>query len=153
MRYFDLKRHWTHRIKPHLTDAKLNEILVSDFGMYAYGRWGKRFEVGQVTQDYESYDWGIEHRGPWPRYWRYVKQSACHWLVNFNLRLARLVEPGRAWRILTSDEHSTVWDGDQTLFEFNYLAFGIPPDECFRLANGKELKPGREKWVHLAERL
>ena len=40
-----------------------------------------------------------------------MKHAACHWLVNFALELAQLVEPDRKWRIITSDKHSTVWDG------------------------------------------
>jgi hypothetical protein len=45
-------------------------------------------------------------------------------------------------RILTSEEHSTVWDGKDTLFEFNYLALGISAKECFARANGEELLLG-----------
>lgn len=152
MQYYDLKRHWTRRIEPRLADAKLNAILVRDFNKFTYGRWREPFTLGQHPRDFESCDWSWDHSGPQPRFWRYVKHSACHWLVNFNLRLAQLVEPGRPWRILTSADHSTVWDGDRTLFDFNFLAMGIPPEECFALANGKELRPGREMGVYLAER-
>ena len=64
---------------------------------------------------------------------------------DFNLKLATLVEPQQRWRIVTSAEHSTVWDGAETLFEFNFLAFGKPADECFKLAfeNGIVLPPGK----------
>lgn len=72
--------------------------------------------------------------------------------MNFNLRLAQLVEPGRPWRILTGDARSTVRDGGRTLFEFTHLALSIPADECYRLANGRELKPGQELWVYLASK-
>ena len=74
--------------------------------------------------------------------------AACHWLVNFNLKLATLVEPGRKWRILTSDHHSTVWDGHDTLFDFNYSALGISPKECFLRANTKELAPRQQLRVY-----
>jgi hypothetical protein len=30
-----------------------------------------------------------------PRFWQYVKHGACHWLVNFGLRLAMLAAPAR----------------------------------------------------------
>ncbi len=119
--------------------------------MYTYGRWRKRIKPGLFPRDYESCDWSRDHRGIEPRFWRYVKPSACHWLVNFNLRLAQLAEPKRPWRILTSDEHSTVWDGDGTLFDLNYLAMGIHADECFARANGKVYETGREMRVYLAE--
>ncbi len=74
--------------------------------------------------------------------WKYTKHAACHWLVNFNLKLATLSEPKHTWRILTSPLHSTVWNGEDILFEFNFKAFGVKADECFELANQTELLPG-----------
>ena len=70
--------------------------------------------------------------------------------------MAMLAEPRRPWRIITSDQHSTVWDGERMLFEFNFQAFGIPADECFACAtdpqaNPKELKPGEEQKVGYPE--
>jgi hypothetical protein len=37
------------------------------------------------------------------------------------------------------------WDGEDTLFEFNFLAFDIPPKECFELAYEHEVKPGQHR--------
>jgi hypothetical protein len=108
VRYFDLRRHWTRRIEPHLADPELNRILVRDFNRFTHGRWGKRFTAGMYPEEFESCDWRIDKRPPYPRFWRYVKHGACHWLANFALRLAMLAEPERPWRILTSDAHSTV---------------------------------------------
>jgi hypothetical protein len=62
-----------------------------------------------------------------------------------------LVEPEQPWRIITSEKHSTVWDGGDTLFEFNFQAFGIDPNECFETSFEKELKPGKYLRVYLAE--
>jgi hypothetical protein len=95
MRYDDLQRHWTRRIEPHLDDSSLNAILVRDFHKFTFGRWRKRFTPGQYPRQFESCNWDWGHKGPEPRYWRYVKHAACHWLVNFNLRLAQLAEPAR----------------------------------------------------------
>ena len=150
MRYYDIKRHWTNRIEPHLADAKLNAILVRDFNLFTQGMWGKPFNPGQFPRDFESCDWDWDHRGPEPRFWKYVKHAACHWLVNFNHRLAQLAEPGREWRIVSSGDHSTVWDGSQSLFDLNFVALGVSPDECFRLANDRHLEPGKKLKVHLA---
>lgn len=144
MRYYDLQRHWPRRIAPHLTDKRLNAVLVRDFNKFTTGNWNTPFTRGQFPRDFEICDWSWEHRGREPRYWRYVKHGACHWLVNFNLRLAQLVEPNRGWRVVTSDAHSTVWDGKGTLFEFNSLALGVPADECFEMADFVHLKPGKE---------
>jgi hypothetical protein len=151
MRYYDLSRNWTRKIMPHLGEKKLNEILVRDFNKFTYGRWQQRFGRGEFPRDYETCDWDIGYRGRRPRYWAYVKQAACHWLVNFNLRLAELAEPRRSWRILTSDRHSTVWDGDRTLFDLNYSAFRIPPQECFEAAHVRELPVGKYRRCGLAE--
>lgn len=100
-----------------------------------------------------SCDWQFAHRGRPPAFWAYTKHSACHWLASFALELAMATLPRRSWRILTSDQHSTVWDGEATLFDLNFCAMGIPPDECFRLARerGRELKPGKHLRVHFAE--
>ena len=103
-------------------------------------RWGERFRLGQYPADFESCDWSCGVRGRHPRYFQYVKHGACHWLVNFNLTLAQLVEPKKEWRIVTSLIHSSVWDGEHTLFDLNGLAlFNGDAPECFVLA---ALAPG-----------
>jgi hypothetical protein len=150
MKYYDLKKNW-HRVKPHLGDKKLNDILVRDFNKFTFGRWGKKFTHGDLPCEFESCHWDWEHRGRRPAFWQYVKHAACHWLVNFALRLAMLVEPNRLWRIITSQEHSTVWDGGDTLFDFNFQAFGIEPNECFEVAFERELKPGKHLPVYFAD--
>jgi len=153
MLYYDLQRHWTKKIEQHLANKQLNDILVRDMNKLSFGRWRKPFVHGQYPRETESCDWDVDHKGPAPRYWKYTKHGACHWLVNFNLKLARLVEPQRRWRIVTSVDHSTVWDGAKTLFEFNFLAFGIPAQECFDLAfqDGTVLRPGKYRRTYFPE--
>src|SRR5438270_729454 len=116
MRYYDVPGNWTKRIVPHLGDRRLNEVLVRDFNKYTYGRYRKPFTRGMYPCEFDHSPWLSGHRGTRPRYWLYVAYRACHWLVNFNLRLATLAEPDRRWRIITSPDHSTVWDGNWTLF-------------------------------------
>jgi hypothetical protein len=143
MRFYDLKRHWTRRVEPHLGDEGLNCILVRDFDKYTFGRWRKRFLPGMYPAEFETCDWNCGHRGPQPRFWRYVKHAACHWLVNFALRLATLASPARPWRVVTSWEHSTVWDGRTTLFDLQYSAFGVTPERCWEAVSvGEVLAPG-----------
>jgi hypothetical protein len=133
MKYYDLKKNWRH-VKRHLADKELNAVLVADFNKFTFGSWKQEFTSGQFPSDFETSDWDRGHRGRRPAFWKYTKAGACHWLVNFNLRLACLVMPTRPWRIITSEKHSTVWDTDETIFEFNYQAFGIDPARCFSLA-------------------
>jgi hypothetical protein len=151
IRYYDIPGKWTKRIQPHLGDEHLNQIIIRDFNKYTYGRWRRKFMPGMFPADFESCLWDISHRGRKPRYWRYVKHAACHWLVNFNLRLAQLAEPSHPWRILTSQDHSTVWDGDAILFDMNFLALGVAPDEAFTLASEKELPIGKQLRTYFAE--
>jgi hypothetical protein len=144
VKYYDLNKNWSKRIRPHLGDPLLNEVLVRDLNKYTTGLWGTPFTAGMYPEDVENVDWRWRHRGREPRFWKYVKHGACHWTCNFSLRLAMLSEPGRPWRIITSEEHSTVWDGQETLFEFALLALGVDAGEAFQLAQkgGIELPVG-----------
>lgn len=145
LKYFNLKKHWAKQVVPHLKDRELNELLVRDFNRFTWGTWRRKFKPGDLPEQIESCDWRFDHRRPWPKYWAYVKHSACHWIANFSLRLAMLVEPSKEWRIVTSDGHSTVWDGDDTLFDFNFQALGITPVDCLKIAwtKGEMLPVGK----------
>jgi hypothetical protein len=161
VRYYDVARHWTKKIKAHLGDRGFNRTLVRDFNKLTTGLWGMPFRPGMYPDEFESIDWRSHFHPPHPRFWRYVRPGACHWLVNANLRLISLAEPSRPWRIVSSSRHSTVWDGDRTLFEMNFVAFGFPPDVCWDLAaeGGKILAPGVERptvminMSHIPERI
>ena len=100
-----------------------------------------KFEKGMFPSEFETCDWQFTEgkRGRKPAFWKYVKHSACHYLVNFNLKLAYLVEPQEKWRILTSDKHSTVWNGKNILFDFNFTALNVKPIETFNIAKQEEL--------------
>ena len=148
LHYYPFSRKW-HRIRPHLTNPEFRSVLERDFNKFTFGVWGKRFGPGQFPFDFETSDWPCERRRA--AYWQFVKTEACHWLVNANLKLAELSEPKRAWRILTTDAHSTVWDGFLTLFDMKYSALMVPPEEAFALACGHELKPGQQLTVDFAE--
>ena len=103
MKYYDLKKHWTKKIGPFLDDTELNSILVRDFNKYTIGQRAQPFRPDQYPADIENGDWGFGHYGPRPRYWRYIKFGTCHWIANFALRLATLVEPLQQWQIVSSD--------------------------------------------------
>ncbi len=156
MQYFDpMGSNWTKRVLPHLNDEELQRVLIEGMNKFVEGRWGKKFLPGDAPRKFESCDWGWGHRGREPRYWQYVKHSACHWLVNFNLRLATLVMPKKHWHIVTSDKHSTVWDGKRKLFDLNFCALGIPADEAYSMAavGGEVLECGEYLDVHFADRV
>jgi hypothetical protein len=150
MKYYDLRRNWK-KVERHISNPRVADVLVRDFNRFTYGRCRQRFTAGQYPFDFESCDWWISHRGRQPRFWKYVKHAACHWTANWALGLAQLVRPDRPWRIITSNKHSTVWDGKDTLFDFNFLALGVTPEECFSLAHKRELAPGQHIKTYFAE--
>jgi hypothetical protein len=148
--YYDLKKNW-QKVKPHIANPEVQEIMVRDFNKFTWGKWRKEFKPGHVPTEFENSDWRWMRPRPQPEFWNYTKSAASLWLVNFSLRLAQLVEPDREWRIITSHFHSTVWDGKHVLFDFEYQAMRIPAKQCFATAHIKELKPGEFLQVYFAE--
>ena len=47
--------------------------------------------------------------------------------------------------MITFGRHSTVWDGGDLIFDFNYQAFGVDPNECLDNASDKEATCQAEK--------
>ena len=123
-------------------------------------KFSPRFRPGMKPAEVDSCDWrfldgeGNLRRGRAPAFWDYAVHGGCHWVVNFNLRLAELVEPKRPWRIVTTQKHSTVFDGSETLFDINFLALGVDPDEAWELAGKgrRQLRIGAEKNCQMVRR-
>jgi hypothetical protein len=151
MKYYPIQKNWSRKIKPHLDNGMVQMVLVRDFNRYTTGRWREAFMPGMKPTEFESCDWRVMRGGRQPEFWDYVKHAACHWLVNFNRELAVRAEPKKVWRIVTSKAHSTVWDGEATLFDMNFSALGVDADEAWRLARqkGKVLAVGKEVRCHL----
>lgn len=135
MKYYDLKKRWSY-IKPHLKNKKVIKALTQDVSDYMLSVRGYKhgLDKGDYPFHYESSDWYVDKKGKLPEYIKYTMSGACHYLVRFNLKLARLVEPDKNWRIISSETHSTVWDGEETIFEFNYYAYGVPAIKAFQRA-------------------
>jgi len=152
MKYYPIQKKWS-KIKTHLSDKEVQRLLVRDFNKFTMGRWNQQFKEGMTPHEFESCDWWLDHRGRMPEYWNYVKHAACHWLVNMQLALAKKVEPKKRWRIISSQDHSTVWDGEETLFDFNFSALGVDPNEAFELAmqENKVLPEGKYLRVYMAD--
>lgn len=150
MKYYPFSKKWK-KLKPLIESDLVQTIMVEDFNKFTYGRWRKKFQKGMKPLDFESCDWYMDRKGRKPQFWNYVKHSACHWVVNFQLELAQLAEPKKKWRIITSQDHSVVWDGEETLFDMNFCALGVSPEESFTTANKKQLPIGQKLKVYLAQ--
>jgi len=154
MKYYPFVKKWA-KIKPHLINKEFQDVLVRDFNKFTYGKWKIQFKHGMIPFEHESCDWWCSKRGKRPEYWNYVKHAACHWLVNANLKLAQLVEPKENWQIVTNDNHSTVWNGKDILFDMNFSALNIDPQEAFDIAynNGKLLPIGKQLKVYMVKKV
>jgi len=103
---------------------------------------------------FDSCDWRFERRGRHPAYWDFVVHGACHWIVDLDLFVAINAYPEIPWQILSSQRHSTVWNGDlrePLLFDVNYLALDVPPAEALQTAwPGRLLEPSRylKEYLH-----
>lgn len=108
----------------------------------------KQYTDALAPAAYDGCDWRIcrSRPGPAPAFWEYVCHSACHWTCSLHLWVASEVAPDRPWRIVTSQKHSTVWDGHKTLWDGNFLALGVPAAKAWELAakqpNSCELEVG-----------
>jgi hypothetical protein len=151
-----LRKNW-RKVGRHLDHPRVVATLVRDMNRYRWGRWRKHFTAEMLPAEVDYADWRCctGRRGRRPTFWDYACSGACHWLVNHNIELARLLEPERPWRVVKSDLHSTVWDGKNLLFEFNGPAMNTPPDECFAMAklhpSSREMPIGKQAPCGLPE--
>ena len=136
MHYYQVQLHW-RKCKPILESPRARQIWTKSMIDFLRARGTRVTTIGSVAlpKDFDSADWR-SHQGPGrkPAFWDYVCHGACHWLVNLNLYVAQQVAPTHDWRIVRSEQHSTVWDGWETIFDMNQLALGTLADECFKLA-------------------
>jgi hypothetical protein len=133
-RYYDVQKNW-RKVKRHVDHPDLQAVLVEDMDRYTRGVWGKRFHPGMSPADLDPGNWIFDVKkggGPLPAFWRYVCYRACYWLVNFNLLLAMRIEPARAWRIIESDRHATVWDGGGHPVRHELSRLRRPPGRLLR---------------------
>jgi hypothetical protein len=151
LRYYDFRKDWTRKIVPHLGDEELNAVMTRDLNRFTMGRWGRPFTRGMLPMEAHPPTWRLG-MGRLPRFWDYVAPLASHWLANFWVRLATLAEPGRGWRIVTSNIRSTVLDSENTLFDMIGVALGADPRQVYAYAaqEGRHLKPGREMRTYRA---
>jgi hypothetical protein len=137
--YYPIQKRW-RRLRPLYESDTAAEIWLPEMFAYQQARmedFGVTYGYPALTpelrpEDWESMDWRYGRRGPQPGYFRFVCAGACHWLCSLNLLVAVKAEPSRPWRIVTSQKHSTVWDGDTTLWDLNFAALGIDPDLCWK---------------------
>ena len=151
-KYFPISRHWAKKLKPIIETKKAQNQLDKDFRIYIRSKerdinaWYKSrgekttvslgFSKGSKPIEHDSSDWRCDRVGRPPAFDEYVCSRACHWIVNTLLFIATEAFPKKEWRIITGDSHSTVWDGDKTFFDLNYLAMKIDVATCYNSTLG-----------------
>lgn len=160
MKFYPIQKRWK-KLGPVYRSPEAKAVWLPEMMDYQRQRMadlGVTYVYPQDTpdlrpEDWESCDWRYSRgrRGPQPAFWEYVTHGSCHWLANLSLFVAQQVEPDRQWRIVTSSAHTTVWDGEETLFDGNFLALGITPEETWNLAaeqGDSEVFPVGEFMLH-----
>jgi len=159
VKYFPIQQYW-RSLKPIFESEAATGIWVMNMADFEEQRSVERGYKNMFPKnrcrlilnspsEYDSCDWRFNRgkRGRAPAYFNYACHSACHWVADLALFVASKHSPHIQWRIITSQKHSTVWNGCKTrpvLFDINFSAIGISPSEAWILAtkDGEVLEPG-----------
>ena len=144
MRYVNMKQHW-RRCGPIAKSEYARQIWLPDMAEYqAIVQLERLMISGSLCWDveysnpkpvdFDESDWRFRNKGRGPSFWDYFAHGASHWLVNLNLFLASTTMPTHPWRIVGSECYSTVWNGDNLLFDLNFLALGPPASTAWGIA-------------------
>ena len=144
--YYDIQKNW-RKLKPWFDEGYIIETAHKEMEDYSEGKaetYGFPYRPKKLTKDwkvsdYDGCDWrfsdpGLGRPGRKPKYWDWVCHGACHWVNNVGMLVASFALPKYDWRIVQSDLHTTVWDGKDTLFDLNFLALGVSPEDAWELA-------------------
>lgn len=149
--YFDIQKNW-RKLSPIFKSDEARSVwhpCIEEFMTMRGEDSGYKHKPkpdALYPRDYESCDWYMmEGRGREPQFRLYARHSACHWVVDLALFVAKTAFPKIPWRILTGKKHTTVWNGcvdSPVLFDINFLALGVPASDAMEMASkGRELKP------------
>ena len=137
MKFYPVDDNWD-LIKTYAEDEDVRQVLYSDFNKYTMVRFERPFGPGQFPADFEDKERLSKYSGNVPEWFRYVKLGASHWTANFSLKVAMRVAPEKRWHITRTLSHSSVWDGENTVFDIYGMAFfqGGAPESFVRAVRG-----------------
>ena len=144
--YYPLQKQW-RKLRPVFEQPSIIRLAHQEMEAYSLGRaedYGypfkpRPFSLDLRPFDYNSCDWFLGRRGPLPGYFQWTCHSACHWTAAINHEVIRQLEPNRPWQMVTSQKHTTIADLERgLLFDTNFSALGIAPDEAWSLAAEQE---------------
>ena len=164
-RHFDIGRNWK-KLAPYAETKEARRRLDRDLRIYSAVRAREADEhYKKLGHKNYSSSWNQYTEGTMPngldtrcqsmsarpkKYEDYILGGGCHWIVNWSLCILEHALPKKEWRIVSSDLHSAVWDGNKTFFDITYFPRGLSIDDtywntihqgsCRILAPGQELK-------------
>ena len=131
MKLYDIQKNW-NKIKPIIETDECKQIWFRDLVIsckrraieHNYEHHERNYEDYERPMEFDTGDWRFWVQGRPPRYLEYVVQGRCHWVVNMNLYVAMRLMPEKPWRIVAGEDHSTVWYGEDMVFDINYFITG-----------------------------
>jgi hypothetical protein len=154
MKHYGIQKNWK-KLKPFFNTDDVQKQIVKELISSQYSNcmdYGLDFKLKNTDFQnwkpcqFESSDWlyNLGRRGRRPDYFKFVKSMWCHWSVNVSMVALKEADPKTPWRIVVSDEHSTIWDGESTLFDILFEAKELDASEAWSLATSdgfEELNP------------
>lgn len=163
-KFFDFKRHWAKKVKPHLQDPQVQGLL--NYGMQ---NWVCQRNI-ELIQMGSSHRWSWEPgdcpyrlsgdlalHPRWPRdgsYRWYQPFGKCHWIAPFLLGLAKKIYPKDSWYIQRGYFHTTVTNTNKTIV-FDILLFerGYTPRQALIYAGDYPETRAERLYIDIIERL
>lgn len=144
LKHYNLSRNW-HKFSPEAPVAR--QRLDRDLRIYAhhraleaedhYRKLGYKnysssigYEVGTMPAELDSRCYAIKAGRP-KGYADYILGGGCHWVCNWLLSCIEQVEPNKPWRIVTSDLHTCLWDGNRVLLDITYQGLDLSIEDSY----------------------
>ena len=88
-----------------------------------------------LPHHFDSMGWRYFEKGEThPKYWDYVCSRACHFMIKLYHWVIVQALPEHDWQIISSDSHSTIWNGKDLIYDPAFQALQISAGKCFDLA-------------------
>jgi len=147
--HYNIQKNWK-KLKPIYESQECRALWYEGCVTYVQSKFedhGIEFDPERYTYNFittpsviESSDWqyGFGKRGRKPAFWQYALAHACHWMAEKDLYIAKKIAPEFDWVIISSEEHTTVFNGIDTIFDTTYNAMGISAEVAYKSATLKQ---------------
>jgi hypothetical protein len=139
--YFDHRKHW-RKLQPIFESDEIKDVSnreMNSFKLADYHPGNRVYRTFRYPEEYDYGDWRFwRGRGRPANYLKWVCAGSCHWSAVVNLHVLKIYQPEIPWQLVTSRDHSTVWDGNKLIFDMQYYALTVPIDELVAIVNSSK---------------